>query len=96
MNIKVKGFLNFKHENGDQAIHEMKDNRTTIRDLFDALSKKYGKNFEDLVFDPKTKKVKSYHLIFLNGRNYRDLPHGLDNVLKEGDEVALYPQIAGG
>ena len=96
MNIKIKGFLNFQQGSGDQAVHEMKDNKTTIRDLLDGLSKRYGKNFEDLVFDPKTKEVKSYHFILVNGCSYRDLPKNLDHELKEGDEVALYPQIAGG
>ena len=96
MQIKLKGFLNFTHTSADQAMFEWKDNKTTIRGLLDELSKKYGKNFEDLVFDPKTKAVKGYHFIFVNGRSYKDLPHRLDHELKEGDEVALYPQIAGG
>ena len=96
MKIKLKGFLNFTHQSADQALFEMKDNKATIRDLLDELSKKYGKAFQDLVFDPKTKEVKSYHFILVNGVSYKDLPRRLNHELKEGDEVALYPQIAGG
>ncbi len=96
MNIRIKGFLNFQKESEDQAVHVMKDSRATIRDLLNELSEKYGKNFKDLLFDPKTKEVKSYHFIIVNGVSYRDLPKDLDHELKEGDEVALYPQIAGG
>lgn len=96
MKIKLKGFLNFTHNSGDQASFEIKGSKTTIRDVLDELSEKYGKNFEHLVFDPKTKEVKSYIIILVNGRNYTYLPSGLNNELKEGDEVALYPQIAGG
>ncbi|MGD8857203.1 MAG: MoaD/ThiS family protein [Chloroflexota bacterium] len=34
--------------------------------------------------------------ILVNGRHYSHLPNGLNTKLKDGDDVALFPPIAGG
>ena len=93
MKIKLKGFLNFKNEMGKHALLEMMDGRSTIRDVLDNLSNRFGEDFKRLVFDSKTKEVASYNVILVNGRHYRNLPDGLDSELKEGDEVALFPRM---
>ena len=68
----------------------------SLGDVLENLSNRFGEGFSDLIFDPKTNKVKNHISILVNGRHYIFLPKQLATELKEGDEVALFPQIAGG
>ncbi len=93
MKIKVKGFHNFREAIGDHLMLEMEVGKSTIRDVLDELSNKFGADFKDLLFDPKTKGVRNNNVILLNGVAYT---HRLDSELKEGDEIALFPVVSGG
>jgi len=73
---------------------EMKN--ASLSDVLKNLSNRFGEGFSDLLFDPKTNKVKDHISILVNGRHYFFLPKRLATELKEGDEVAIFPQIAGG
>ncbi|MGD2126345.1 MAG: MoaD/ThiS family protein [Desulfobacteraceae bacterium] len=96
MEIKVKGFLTLRKAMDDQALVVVNMVEPTIRDVLEELSSRFGNNFRDLVFDPKTGKLRRSNTILVNGRHFRNLPDGVDSKLKEGDEVALFPPVAGG
>jgi molybdopterin synthase sulfur carrier subunit len=96
MKIKVKGYFNFKKIFRNLDISEIEISDGTLRGLFDVLSNRLGEEFTDLIYDIRTKKVRGDLRILLNGRHIVHLPKGLETELKEGDEIALFPPIAGG
>ncbi|MEE8480724.1 MAG: MoaD/ThiS family protein [Desulfobacterales bacterium] len=96
MKIKVKGYFTLKKVMGGKSVLEMEIEKATIKDLLKDLTEIFGQDFMDAIFDPKTQEVSSHILILVNGRHYHFLPNRLDTELKEGDEVALFPPIAGG
>ena len=96
MKIKVKGYFNFKKALRNLGVTEIEISGGTLRGLFDVLSDRFGKEFADLICDSRTKRVRGNIRILLNGRHIVHLPKGLETELKEGDEIALFPPVAGG
>jgi len=96
MKIKVKGYFTLRKAMDNKAVLEIEMKNASLRDVLKDLSNRFGEGFSDLIFDPKTKEVKNHISILVNGRHYIFLPKRLATELKEGDEVALFPQIAGG
>ena len=96
MKIKVKGYFNFKNVFRSLGISEIEMVDGTLRRSFDVLSNRFGEEFTDLIYDSRTKIVRDDIRILLNGRHIVHLPKGLDTELKEGDEVSLFPPVAGG
>ena len=96
MKIKVKGYFNFKKVIRNLGISEIELPGGTLIGLFDVLSNKFGEEFTDLIYDSRTKKVRGDIRILLNGRHVVHLPKGLETELKEGDEIVLFPPVAGG
>ncbi len=69
-------------------------NDSTINNLLDQLTTKFGTKFEDLIF--KTSKgLSQYVIITLNGKDIRSL-EGLSTKIQVNDEVSFIPAIAGG
>ncbi len=95
MKIKVDGYLTFRKLIEDQPFIQLEENGT-VNDLLERLSLEHGEAFTRLVFDPGTKKVSRSIAILVNGRHYSHLPDRLNTELKEGDEVAIFPPVAGG
>ena len=96
MKVKVKGFFHLKDALGGRTPLELDEEIGTIRELLDYLSARFGKDLESLIFDPETKAFAGHLILLVNGRNYLSLPDRLDSRLEEGDEVALFPPLAGG
>ena len=96
MRVKVKGYLTLKTVVGDLPYRELDAPEVTIRDLVQSLSSELGDAFVSSFFDAETGRVSRYSAILVNGRHYSHLPDGLDTRLVEGDEIALFPPLAGG
>jgi MoaD family protein len=94
--IKVTGYLKFKGLIGDEAPLELETERATVRDALKVLCNQYGERFESILFDPYTKEIKRSNLVLLNGQPYINLGKRLDTELKDGDEIAFCPVLAGG
>jgi len=56
-----------------------------------ALSKKHGEKFSSQVFDAKTGDIVFYRIV-VNNRHCENL----NAPLQDGDEIQLYPAMAGG
>ena len=96
MKIKVKGYLTLKNAIDDKAAVEVEAEKVTLRDLLADLANTSGARFRELIFDPKTKELSGHVRVLVNGRHHKYLSKGLDSELKDGDEVALFPPMAGG
>jgi len=66
----------------------------TVNSLLRQLSRKYGKKFDDYMFD-ELGDVQSHLQILVNGQSVTTM-HGLKTRLKEGDQVAILPPVGGG
>jgi len=94
--IRVTGYMRFKGVIGNQVSIVLEIEKPTLKDALIALSLQYGKELEDMVFDPCNKEVKRSVLILLNSQPYLNLTDRLNSELKDGDEIALCPLMAGG
>lgn len=88
--VKVTSFFTMKDLLGDGQLTLPPDNCSAMAAL-QALSKKHGEKFTRQVFDPKTGKIVFYRIV-VNNRQCEDL----NAPLKDGDEIQLYPAMAGG
>ena len=91
MIIKVKAFARFREAFGKELGVEL-DGKATVMDLLTGLCAPHGSH--DMIFD-ESGGIKKYVNILVNGRHIQSLS-GLKTELADGDEVAIFPPVAGG
>ena len=96
MEIRVESFLTLRKAMDGQASLEIEAEGLTIRQLLEKLCNRFGENLRNMIFDPEAQRQRQGINILINGRHYRHMPHRLDSELKDGDEVCIFPIIAGG
>ena len=96
MKIKIKGYFTFKKIMGGKTFLEIEIKKATINDFLKDLSENFDHDIKVAIIDPKTQEVSGHIRVLINGRHYQYLPNRLNTELKDGDEVALFPPIAGG
>jgi MoaD family protein len=89
MRIWVKGYLGLRTVLGDQPFIEIDADRVTVRDLLAQLGHRVDGSLEA----PGTARRLA---VLVNGHHTSHLPDGLDTVLADGDQVAIFPPVAGG
>jgi MoaD family protein len=96
MKIKVKGYLTLRKFLEGRGVQEFKVENISILDLLNHLSRQLGDDFSAMIFDADSATVNRSIAILVNGVHYSHLPKKLDTKLQDGDEVAIFPPIAGG
>jgi MoaD family protein len=81
----------FKEIVGQREILQEINPDFTLRDILDALAKKYGKEFNTII-DPKTRQVSFDTLVMVNGKSIRKP----DVHLKDKDVVMITVPVGGG
>ena len=81
----------FKEIAGQREILQEVDRDSTLRDMLDALAKRYGKEFNDII-DPKTGQVSLDTLVMLNGKSIRKP----DVKLGDKDVIMITVPVGGG
>ncbi len=71
------------------------EEQVTISQALKALSEKYGRPFDDYVYDAKTGHVKGFLQFLVNGASAATL-NGLETPLRDGDVLAVLPPVGGG
>jgi len=94
MKITVKFFTSLREITGKKEDEIQSSSVVTVEELLTQLSKKYGKQFTEYVYDEKGK-VRTHIQILVNGRGIIAL-QGLETKLKEGDNLAILPPVGGG
>jgi len=94
MKIKVKFFTSLREITGKKEIEIRSSSDITVEELLAHLSKKYGREFIEYIYDEKGN-VQKYIQILINGRGI-DVMQGFETKLKEGDTVAIFPPVGGG
>ncbi len=97
MIIKVKSFLTLRQVMDNQVAFDMKiDDDITVVDLLNVLCERFGLGLKEQIFDPNTNEISKLVKVLVNGRHYTTLPAKLETRLQDNDEIALFPQVAGG
>jgi len=94
MRIKVKFFTSLREITGKKEDEILSASIFTVEELLAHLSKKYGREFTEYIYDEKGK-VRKYIQILINGRGSRVF-QGYETKLIEGDTVAIFPPVGGG
>jgi len=94
MKIKVKFFTSLREITGKKEDEIQSSSVITLEELLAHLSKKYGREFIEYLYDEKGN-VRKYIQILINGRGINVL-QGFETKLKEGDTVAIFPPVGGG
>jgi len=90
--MDVKYFATFRELTGERE-HRVDDPPGTVGQLLDSLAARYGEPFRRAVFDGD--QLSPVVIVLVNGRNVR-FTGRLDTPLKPGDEVSVFPMVAGG
>lgn len=96
MAIRIKPYFALRRAMGGQQFIEIDSDSTPLEDLLENLVTRYGPELRAMVLDPESGGVNPNIQILVNGRSYRTLPDQLKTLLKSGDEISLFPSIAGG
>ena len=71
------------------------DEHSNVKNLLEALFRKFGNGFREKIMDPNSNQLKHHWVVMVNGNNINSLQK-LDTSLKNGDEVLIFPPVAGG
>ena len=96
MRISIRGFLTLRRVMHARAVFDYGGDSLSVDGLLRELSLRYGEGFRKMIFEPDTHTLNRHIRILVNGRHYSHLPQKLNTPLQEGDEVCLFPPIAGG
>ena len=96
MIIKVRGYLTYKEVIGQREIKQPDDTLVTFLDFICDLATEVGGEHGRALFDIELGTVGKSVAIMLNGVHYNHLPDRVNTVLKDQDEIAVFPPAAGG
>jgi molybdopterin converting factor small subunit len=94
--IKVKGYLTYRDVLGRREFEQPDDVPVIFLDFIRELAAKIGGEYGRALFDIELGTVGKSVAIMLNGVHYNHLPDRVNTVLKDQDEVAIFPPAAGG
>jgi MoaD family protein len=97
MRIKVRGYLTLRDAIGGGPDRVVEAGRLTVAGLVERLSEELGEEFTEAISAGGRAGAKGRNLVILvNGRHVAHLPEGMETELADGDEVAVFPVVAGG
>ncbi len=96
MSITVKTYLTIRQAMDNRAVFEVELDEISIKDLLVELASMFGPGFRSMVFEENSRNIGPHVRVLVNGKHYGTLPERLDTILTSGDEIGLFPPIAGG
>lgn len=96
MKFVVKAYFSLEKATGGKSPVEIEKASSTLGELLEELAGRFGGEFTEAVYDSERRAPAMHIMLLVNGRNYLSLPERLETPLKDGDEIALFPPLAGG
>jgi MoaD family protein len=95
--VSVRFFTSLRELVGkkEETLKFPNNENVTVNTVLKRLTKRYGKEFVEYVYDRKTCEVKSFLQFLINGRSASALKE-LDTKLEDGDVLAIIPPVGGG
>jgi molybdopterin synthase sulfur carrier subunit len=94
ISIKIKFFTTLREIVGKEDEQMRISEPATLETVLKQLSKKYGADFEDYVYD-EFGKAREHLQFLINGKNALT-GQGMITKLQEGDEIVILPPVGGG
>ena len=91
--ITVQGYLTYKEPVGKRQVSLPQGSR--LCDALACLGQEVGERFGEEFFN-QAGELSTPIAVLLNGMHYRHLPAGLNTILKNGDQIAIFPPAVGG
>jgi molybdopterin converting factor small subunit len=91
--ITVQGHLTFREPVGKRQISLPAG--SSLREVLAFMRQDLGGRFVEEAFD-QAGELRQHVAVLLNGVHYGHLQYGLSTVLKDGDQIAIFPPIVGG
>jgi MoaD family protein len=79
----------------EETLEFPKNAKVTVNSVLRCLSEKYGKAFDEYVYDVTTGEVKGFLQFLVNGRSVSS-SEGMETKLSDGDVIAIVPPVSGG
>ena len=97
MRISVRFFTILREITGkkEETLQFLKDEEVTVNRVLNRLSEKYGKAFDEYIYDHRTREVKGFLQFLVNGRSVSS-SEGIETELSDGDILAIVPPVSGG
>lgn len=94
MKISVRFFTRLREITGkrEEVLAFPEGEEITPQKVVSILVEKYGKDFANYLYDPKTSEIRGFLQFLVNGKNVE----GLSSPLGEGDVLAIVPPVGGG
>jgi MoaD family protein len=91
--ITIQGYLTYKERVGRRQVSLPAG--SSLRDLLVFLRQELGEHFGERDYKVAGE-LREHLIVMLNGVHCRHLPEGFGTLLKDGDQVAIFPPLAGG
>ena len=95
LRVKVKFFGPFREISNVKELEITVAEGSTVKDILNLLTEKYGEEMKHTLFDPQTNEVRDSFQLLLNGRNIYGL-RGLDTCMEDDNVLTMFPPVAGG
>jgi len=97
LRVSVRFFTILREITGkkEETLQFTKDEEVTVNRVLNRLSEKYGKAFNEYVYDHRTREVKGFLQFLVNGRSVSS-SEGIETELSDGDVLAIVPPVSGG
>lgn len=97
MRVSVRFFTILREVTGkkEETLQFQKDEEVTVNNVLKRLTEKYGKAFDEYVYDHRTREVKGFLQFLVNGRSVSS-SKGNETELSDGDILAIVPPVSGG
>jgi len=93
--VKVHTILGLSEIIGQREIELSLSPGSTVESLLQHLVKTWGERLSSALFEPGNKQLFPHIRLMVNGRDMAFV-NGMETVLKDGDEVLIFPPVSGG